>query len=121
MVTESPVGERYIEREVETELREVHRKIIANESRIKLMRDLLEAGLCTRDIYSFACGQADICTTIFEPDNSTIVSAMRTKVRDLKQALKDDYRVRRRLEGELHKALGKRSWVTRRKIKNIKN
>ena len=80
----SPVGVRHIAREIESELKEAHMKIIKNESRLNLMRDLLTAGLCTRDIYSFACAQADICTTISEPDKTTVLSAMRTKIQDLK-------------------------------------
>ena len=121
MEVKSPVGARHIDGEIESELKEAHKKIIMNESRLDLMRDLLSSGLCTRDIYSFACSQADLCTTVLDPDRSTITSAMRTKIRDLKQTLKINHRNRRQLEEELHNQIGGRSWLTRKKIKNIKN
>ena len=116
-----PVGIRHIEGEIISELTEAHRKIILSESRLKLMEDLLKRRLCTRDIYSFACSQADICVTTSDLDWSTIKSAMLTKIRDLRQTLKDDHRIRRMREKDLLTQLGRRSWKVRKTIKNIKN
>ena len=120
MEVKNPDGGGHIERDIEPELKEAQRQIIMNESRLDLMRDLLASGLCTRDIYSFACAQADICTTTSDIDGTTVVSAMRSKIRDLKQTLKNNHRQRRRLEEELHKSLGGHSWPTRKKIRNIR-
>ena len=96
-------GMGHIEGEVSTEaeLIKAHRKIILNNIRLKLLEDLLGMGLCTRDIYSFACTQADLCTAINDPDLTTIWSDMRSKIRDLKQSLKEDHLTRRRKEREL--------------------
>ena len=116
-----PVGVRHIgEDELELELLEAHRKISLNELRLGLMSDLLENGLCTRDIYSFACTQADLCSTITNPDKSTINSAMRTKMRDIRHVLKDEHRKRRQLERELLIQMNGRSWKVRKKIKRIR-
>jgi len=73
MEINNPVGTRHIIGEAESELKEAHLKIIRNESRLDLMRNLLSSGLCTRDIYSFACSQADLCTTVAIPDKTTIM------------------------------------------------
>ena len=115
-----PVGTRHIYEETELELTEVHRKIFKNETRLGLMRDLTEHGLCTRDIYSFACSQADLCATILDPDKSTINSAMKTKIRDLKDLLKNEHRLRRQKERELLVQMGGRSWKVRKKIGKIR-
>ena len=87
MELRSPAGVSYIAGENELELLEAHRKIVSNESRLRLMETLLNMGLCTRDIYSFVCSQADLCESIVEPDRNTINSAMKIKIRDLKQTL----------------------------------
>ena len=51
----SPVGDWHIDKEeTELELKVAHRSIIKNESRLELMRSLLEQGLCTRYIYAFS-------------------------------------------------------------------
>ena len=121
MERSTPVGTRHIEGEIISELTEAHRTIILNESRLKLMEDLLEKGLCTREIYSFACSQADICVTTSDLDRPTINSAMKTKIRDIRQTLKDDHRRRRLREKDLLSQLGGRSWKLRRIIKKIKN
>ena len=117
----SPVGERPIaEDEIESELIEAHRTILLNESRLTLMKDLLGRGLCTRDIYSFACSQADLCVTFVDPDQSTVKSAMKMKIRDLIQTIKIEHRRRRKKEKELLVQFGGRSWKIRKKIKTIK-
>ena len=116
----SPNGERQIEGELELELREVHKKIICSETRLDLMKRLLELGLCTRDIYSFACSQADLCDTVCGLNETTIRSAMRGKIRDIIQTLKNYHRLRRKKEMELLKAMGGRSWKLLKKIKSIK-
>ena len=51
----SPIGERHIDGETELELTRAYRRIISNESRLALMEKLVGSGLCTRDVYSFAC------------------------------------------------------------------
>ena len=72
---------RHIDEEETTlELKEAHRNIILNESRLELLKNLLKQGLCTRDIYSFACKQADLCITDSEPDKITIKNAMKKKM-----------------------------------------
>ena len=116
-------GTGHIEREVSTEaeLKEAHRKIILNNIKIKLLKDLLGMGLCTRDVYSFACTQADLRTATNDPDWSTIKSAMKSKIRDLKQSLKEDHRRRREKERNLLTLLNGRSWKVRKKIRSIKN
>ena len=81
MERSSPFGVRHIDGDTELELTEAYRKIISNESRLGLMEKLLDSGLCTRDIYSFACNQADTCETIIDPDESTIKCAMKMKIR----------------------------------------
>ena len=123
MDSNSPVGERPIggDTELELELTEAYRRIIFNESRLGLMEKLLNHGLCTRDVYAFACKQADLCETLHVPDESTIKSAMRTKIRDLTQTLKIDHRKRRKTEMKLLNELGGRSWKLKKKIKHIKN
>ena len=115
-----PVGVRHIQEETELELTEAHKRISVNEIRLGLMKDLMKHGLCTKDIYSFACTQADLCAVISDPDKSTIGSAMRTKIRDLKQLLKNDHRQRRQKERELLIQMGGRSWKVRKKITRIK-
>ena len=109
-----PVGVRHIQEETELELTEAHKRISVNEIRLGLMKDLMKHGLCTKDIYSFACTQADLCAVISDPDKSTIGSAMRTKIRDLKQLLKNDHRQRRQKERELLIQMGGRSWKVRK-------
>ena len=115
-----PVDERQIEREIILELTEAHRNITLDESRLKLMKDLNNRGLCTRDIYSFACNQADLCVTTSELNRSLISSAMKTKIRDIEQALKDTHRRRRLNERELLEHYGGHSWKVRKKLKEIK-
>ena len=112
----SPTGERPIDGDTELELSEAYRKIISNESRLGLMEKLLNVGLCTRDVYSFACNQADLCETISDPDESTIRSAMKTKIRDLTQTLKNDHRRRRKIEIKLLEELGGRSWEKEQQV-----
>ena len=106
--------------DVEAELKEAHRKIMLNSTRLKLLEDLLNMGLCTRDVYSFACTQADLCTTLEDLDWTTIRSAMKLKIRDLKQTLKDIHLRRRKLERELLQEFNGNSWKVIRKVKAIK-
>ena len=122
MDLESPVGKWHIdEEETELELKEAHRNIIMNESRLGLMRNLLEHGLCTRDIYSFICSQADLCVTNSDPDRVTMKNAMKKKIQDLVQTIKNDHRKRRHCEKQLLRLVNGRSWVLRKKIRSIKN
>ena len=121
MERSSPFGVRHIDGDTELELTEAYRKIISNESRLGLMEKLLDSGLCTRDIYSFACNQADTCETISDPDESTSKCAMKMKIRDLTQTLKNDHRRRRNIEMKLLEELGGRSWKLLKKIKRIKS
>ena len=118
------MGSRHVEgestAELVTELKEAHRKINLDDIRINLMKELLGNGLCTRDIYSFACAQADLCVNIGDPDWTTIKSAMRTKIRDLKLNLKLNHRERRKNESKLLQMLGGDSWCVRKKIRQIK-
>ena len=86
---------------------------------ILLMKKLLKSGLCTRDVYSFVCSQADLCETLYKPDESTVKSAMRMKIRDLIQTLKNDHRQKRLKENKLLIELGGRSWKVRKKLKRI--
>ena len=65
------------------------------------MTSLLNSGLCTKDIYSFVCGQADLCVTLDIPDWTTTRSAMSNKIRDLTRTLKNDYKLKSDLEKEL--------------------
>ena len=93
------MGSRHVEgestAELVTELKEAHRKISLDDI-INLLKELLGNGLCMRDIYSFACTQADLCENVGDLDWTTIKSAMRTKIRDLKQNLELNRRVRRK-------------------------
>ena len=59
-------------------------------------------------------------TKIFVRWSWSIKYAMKMKIRDLGQVLNDNHRRRRQLEDELHRLTGKRSWVTRQRIKKIK-
>ena len=118
----SPTGmENIIQSDVELDLTEAHRKIILTEARLKLMETLLEKGLCTKDIYSFACTQADLCEIVGDLDKATINFAMKNKIRDLRQVLKTYHRQRRKCEGELLKTLGGWSWKVIKKVKQIRN
>ena len=94
MEQENPTGVRHINEVevIESELIEAHRRSIQNESRLHLMKNLLEKGLCTRDIYSFACTQADLCVTTADLDISTVKCAMKMKIRDLVQTIKNNHR-----------------------------
>ena len=65
------------------------------------MQSLLQAGLSTRDIYSFACNQADLCTTLEVPDWTTVKSAMKNKIRDIDLTMKNDHRIKNKLEKDL--------------------
>ena len=107
-MVDDPVGGRHICGEALSELREAHKTTIMNKNRLDLLKDLLSVGLCTRDIYSFACSQADQCSTLSDPDRSTIMYAMRTKIRDLKQVLKNNHRHRRQVEEKIHSLTGGR-------------
>ena len=120
MVLSGPTGDRHIDGEVVLDLKEAHRNIIKNESKLKLMETLLDYGLCTRDIYSFACKQVDLCETLHKPDRRTITSAMKMKIRDLKQTIKFYHRVRRRNEMLLLKECGGKSWKLKKIIRAIK-
>ena len=113
---------RHIDGENSTmsELSETHRNIMLYSARLKLLGDLLEMGLCTRDVYSFACKQIDLCATLMNPDWSTVRSAMKLKIRDLNQLLKEEHRKRRKKERELLEEFNGNSWKVRRKIKLIK-
>ena len=116
-----PVGVRQIdEDETVSELVEAHRRIMMNESRLELMRSLLQRGLCTRDIYAFACSQADLCVTTSDPDRSTVKCAMKRKIRDIIQTIKMEHRKRRQKEKELLRQYGGKSWRLRKKIQKIK-
>ena len=56
------VDSRHIEEVgvLESELLEAHRKVMAGNMRIKLMKSLLKRGLCLRDVYSFVSNQTNI-------------------------------------------------------------
>ena len=105
----APVSEGLIEGEIRRELVEAHRKIIKDEARLKLVLKLLESKLCTRDIYSFACSQADRCETVSDLNWTMVKNALHTKIRDISQTLKIDHRRKRIKEKELLECLGGRS------------
>ena len=117
----APVSEGLIEGEIRRELVEAHRKIIKDEARLKLVLKLLESKLCTRDIYSFACSQADRCETVSDLNWTMVKNALHTKIRDISQTLKIDHRRKRIKEKELLECLGGRSWALRSTIRHIKS
>ena len=121
MEQDSPVGLRHIYSGHLLELKEVHRRVILNDMRKSLMKSLLQSGLCTKDIYSFVCTQADLCETLDSPDWTTVRSAMHNKIRDIQQTLKNEHRQRNKLEKKVLDLYGGRGWKLRQAIKTIKN
>ena len=119
--SDSPNGCRYIEDGTEHRLVKAHRKVMMSEAKMKLIKRLLAKNLCTNDIYSFICGQADVHQGSRTLDKKTMICAMRSKLRDLSYVLKSSIRENRQLEARLHKDLNVRSYLTRRKIKQIRS
>ena len=64
--------------------------------------------------------QVDQCVTLSVLDWTTVRSAMKNKIRDLTRTLKNDHRIKNKLEKELLNHLNGKSWVLRKKIKEMK-
>ena len=117
MATSDPVGENIEKGELEHELYETHKRIIFNKKRLDLVQTLLKMGLCTGDIYAFVCSQTDLCVSNSTPDRGTVTKAMRAKIRDITQTLKNDHREKKVKEKELLRLLGGRSWALRKRLR----
>ena len=115
-----PNGVEDIE-ESESELEETHRKLMLNESRTWLLRSLLDRNRCTRDIYSFASNQAANRIEYNSLDPQTIKAAMRSKMKDMKLAIKQNRIVKRKQEQQLLYKLNNRSLTLRKKLRKIRS
>ena len=102
-----------------SKLYKTHMDVMENETRIWLLKSLLKQNLSTNDVYAFAVTQAGLRTTKKSLDKSTMVSAMRAKVSDIKATVSDQYRTKVVVERELLRALDGRSYALRKRLKRI--
>ena len=98
-------------------LEDTMRKMMLEEVRIWLLKELMRQGLCTRDVYSFAVKQAGLRSSFKSIDEATIRQAMLSKIRDCRATLKRLKGVRALLETNL----STESERERLKLKTIKN
>ena len=112
-------GDRHIAGLVETTL-ETHMEAMFEESRKWLLRSLLDRGLATNDIFSFTQQQAFLTTNGTPPDKDTISAAMRAKIRDVNLNVRRCYRMKKRKERDLLRAVSDKSFILRRKLKKIR-
>ena len=82
-------------------LRELHRKVMKNETRIWLIRSLSSRNLSTRDIYSFVFKQAKLRSHYRLLDKQTVKSATYAKLKDLRLALQKTFRDKKHQENYL--------------------
>ena len=101
-------------------LRVTHKKVVSDEMRIWLIRQLTDRGLTTRDIYSFVYKQAKLRSFYRILDKQTMKSAIHAKLKDLRFTMKSKCKTKKHQEKCLLKLLGGRSYSLRRVIKKIK-
>ena len=117
--SENSDGERHIAG-ILTKLEEIHRKVMKYETRIWLIRSLTSRDISTRDIYSFVSKQAKIRSHYRVLDKQTVKSATRAKLKDLRLALYENFKNKKHLENILLESLSGRSYIARRKIRQIR-
>ena len=89
-------GKRHIRGE--EDLTKTYKDISESKLRIWLLRSLMSRNLSTRDIYSFIRHKAELRSIVKSLDMRTMTEAMRTKSKDIKLLLADQYDRRRKLE-----------------------
>lgn len=119
----APVGETkgdYSARTAHEKLLGLQRIIIRDRSKVNLLLDLRERGLCTRDIMSFVENQRNLRVIDKTWDASTARQAMTTKIRDAKNVMKLREEQRNNIRKECIDQLGGKKYKLRRIYKGIK-
>ena len=98
---------------VEQHLLETYQNISDGRLKIWLLRTLMSRNLSTRDIFSFLKKQTELRLYVKTVDRSTMVSAMRMKLRDMKFALSFNINKKRGLEDKIREILGKTERIFR--------
>ena len=101
-------------------LLETHMVVMKNETRLWMLKSLLDRNLATNDIYSFVSGQAFLRDNDSTPDPDMTRIAMKAKIRDVKKSIRIHHRQRRLHEEDLFRGLSYKSRTFRRKIKKIR-
>ena len=105
----------------ELDLLTTHMNIMKHQLRLKLLRGLLSRKLATRDIFSFARGQSDQRLYRKTPDWTTIKTAMKAKLLDVKTALQNSYKDRTELRLKLTEEFsGSRKHLLKKNINKMK-
>ena len=79
--TPGPVDAFYTGDNTDSLQEKIH-KVLEEQERLQLLKNLNKQGLCTRDILSFVVNQADLRTINKELDSITTSDAMKTKIKD---------------------------------------
>ena len=104
----------------ELELMKTHMATMKNKNRVKLLQLLLDKKLSTRDIFSFARGQADRRQYNKFPDWGTIEPAMVAKLSDAKQSLRESYIQRSKKKLQVRSEFEGKSYRFNKRMRQIR-
>ena len=93
--------------------------VMKDETRIWMLKKLLDKNISTNDVYAFASSQAGLRLYEKVLDKNTVVAAMHAKIRDLKASLRLNYKSRTAGIKELHELLDGKSYALRKKLRTI--
>ena len=102
---------------LKSELRKTLHSIMMEESKSWLIRSLLRNKIATWDIYKFAENQADLRTSIKSLDWPTMNTALRAKLKDIKQTLIQEKKKKSKVEYILEHELRDRN-ITLKQLMN---
>ena len=114
-----PVGEDDVAN-IKAKLKEVHIKIMEEEERIRLLKNLRKKGLFTRDILAFIIKQSEKRLCDKSIDTLTAGRAMNSKIRDATRSLHQRRKECSQLKTQCLVNFGNKRYKLRRLVKNIK-
>ena len=106
--------------ELKTKLQETYVKIVEDETRKSLLETLVSENLGTRDVLSFIKTQASLRHVDKRMDVITLRSAMKTKIKDLRQSRKRNIQIAEQLENNLRTLLENKRSKFRRHMNQIR-